>query len=161
MQFYPITLTIGAFLRFVGSWFTSFGKRKLEWMLAIYTLGFGIWLLLPATSLNPSSFANALYFMDEGTWGAIYAIVGAFHLFALHVNGRAAWTPFGRLGAVTLNSQVFLAITVGVFPSNPWGSGVFTYGFLGIFFCGVCVISAAMDCGNEYKIWRARNAPDQ
>ncbi|WP_062560993.1 hypothetical protein [Paracoccus aminovorans] len=139
-------------------WFTHFGKRKLEWMLAIYTLGFGLWLLIPATSMSVASFSRALGIMGEASWGALYAIVGACHAVALHINGRSAWTPFARLAAVSLNSQVFLAITAGIYPSNPWGTGVFTYGFLGIGFCGVCMVSAAVDCGKEVKVWRIRNA---
>lgn len=125
-------------------------------MLAIYTFGFGLWLLLPVNSFNPESFRRALYYVVEEGWGAIYAAVGAFHLVALHINGRAAWTPFGRLAAVIINSQVFLAITLGLFPSNPWGTGVYTYGMLGLAFCGVCIVSAAMDCGNELAIRRRR-----
>lgn len=139
-------------------WFTHFGKRKLEWMIAIYTLGFGIFLMLPPESFNPSSFANALYYANEVTWGAIYAAVGAVHIIALHVNGKRAWTSFVRLAAVTLNSQVLLSITVGIWTSNHWGSGVFTYGFLGFAFCGVCIVSAAIDCGHEIAIWRAGHA---
>ena len=142
----------------LARWFTHFGKRKLEWLLALYTCGFGIWLLLPPDSMNIRSFATALRFLREGEWGAIYACVGACHALALHINGRAAWTPFARLAAVFLNSQVFLAITAGIYPSNPWGTGVFTYGFLGIGFCGVCMVSAAVDCGKEVKVWRIRNA---
>lgn len=145
-------------IRYMAGWFTHFDRRKCEWLLALYTLGFGVWLLLPVDSMSPVSFDRALGFMAEARWGAIYAAVGTCHCWALHVNGRAAWTPFGRLGAVFLNSQVFLAITLGVYPSNPWGTGVFTYGFLGIGFCGVCMVSAAVDCGREVKVWRIRNA---
>lgn len=157
-------MIIYQFFRRLGAiprWFTHFSKRKLEWVLALYTFCFGLWLLLPPISFNPSSFSNALYYADEGTWGMIYTIVGVVHLLALHVNGRKAWTPFGRLIAVTLNSQVFLAITIGVWPSNHWGSPVFTYGFLGLVFCGACIVSAAIDCGHEYAIWSARNAVDE
>ena len=137
--------------------FTHFTNRRTEWILAVYTLGFGMWLLLPPTSLNPSSFSPALRMMTEGQWGLAYSFVGFLHCLALHINGRAAWTPFGRLFAVFLNCQVFLALTVGLIPANPFGSGVYTYGFLGIGFCGVCLIAAAVDCGKEFKIWRGRN----
>lgn len=137
--------------------FTKFRSRKLEWFLALYTLCFGLWLLLPACSMG-ESFASALAYMSETQWGQVYAVIGALHLIALHVNGRGAWTPFARLLAVLINSQVFLAIALNLIPYNPWSTGVFTYGFLSLGFCGVCIISAAADCGHEIKIWTTRHA---
>lgn len=138
-------------------WFTRFSERRLEWALAIYTLFFGLFLILPPASMNTRSFTAALAFMPEIAWGAVYSVVGVIHNIALHINGRAAWTPFARLLALFLNSQVFLGLALGVGTSNPWSTGVFTYAFFGIGFCGAAIYTAAVDCGREFKIWQARN----
>lgn len=138
-------------------WFTRFSERRLEWALAIYTLFFGLFLILPPASMNTRSFTAALSFMPEWKWGLLYAAVGVLHNAALHVNGRAAWTPFARLGALFLNSQAFLGLALGIARANPWSTGVFTYAFFGIGFCGAAIYTAALDCGREIKIWQARH----
>lgn len=138
-------------------WFTHYPERKLEWTLAIYTLFFGLFLILPAMSMNTRSFTAALAFMPEPAWGAAYIVVGIIHNIALHINGRAAWTPFARLLALFLNSQVFLGLALGVGTSNPWSTAVFTYGFFAAGFCGAAIFTAAVDCGREFKIWQARH----
>lgn len=138
-------------------WFTHYTNRKLEWLLAIYTLGFGLFLLMPEASMNSRGFDSSLALMPETGWGITYTIVGALHNLALHVNGRGAWTPFGRLAALTLNSQVFLTLTLGILDSNPWSSGVYTYAFFSLGFCGAAIYTAALDCGREIKVWRSRH----
>lgn len=134
--------------------FTRFPERRLEWVLAIYTLGLGLWLSMPAHSMNANSFVGALRLLPESGWGAIYIIVGVAHFAALHVDGRGWWTAFVRLAAVGINSQVFLALARGLITSNAWGTGVYTYGALGILFCGVAGWMASIDCGKELEIWR-------
>lgn len=139
------------------SWFTHYNQRRLEWLLAFYTLFFGVMISMPPTSMGSFGFTNALALMPETAWGLTYAVVGIVHNLALHVNGRAAWTPFARLAALALNSQVFLALALGVASVNPWSTGVFTYGFFAIGFCGAAIFAAAYDCGREIKIWRTRH----
>ena len=140
----------------IFGWFTHFRMRRLEWLLAIYTVFFGAALMLPPVSMASGSFVWLLAAMPESTWGALYFIVGTLHAMALHVNGRAAWTPFARLAALTLNSQVFLAMALYLTKSNPFGTGVITYGFIAIGFCGTCIAAAAYDCGKEIAIWRGQ-----
>ena len=137
-------------------WFTHFSGRRLEWCLAIYTVTFGVWIALPSESMSSPGFRSALSLMTEREWGALYIVVGMIHNIALHVNGRAAWTPFARVGAVFLNGQVFLAMALAIAQSSPWSSGVLTYGFFSTFFCGVALIAAAQDCGRELRIWKER-----
>lgn len=140
-------------------WFTHYASRKLEWLISIYTMWFGVMLMLPMHSMSSASFIGALVLFGEREWGAIYAFVGVLHCYALHINGRAPWTPFARLLALFLNANAFLAMSLSLVPANPWGTGVMTYGFLAIGFCGAALYSAAQDCGREIKIWRAaRNA---
>lgn len=139
------------------SWFTRWPDRKLEWTLAFYTLFFGMMISLPPQSMTSNVFTVALTLMPEWGWGAIYIVVGIVHNLALHVNGRAAWTPFARLAALVLNSQVFFALTIKIAEVTPWSTAVFTYGFFALGFCGAAIFSAAYDCGREIKIWRAQN----
>lgn len=138
-------------------WFTAYSTRKLEWLLAIYTLYFGTMISLPPHSMSAASFKSALLIMPEWAWGLIYIVVGVLHNLALHVNGRAAWTPFARLAALFLNSQVFLGLALGIAQVNPWSTGVFTYGFFAFGFCGAAFYTAGLDCGREVKIWRAQH----
>lgn len=139
-------------LKFLTNWPT----RKLEWSIAVYTIMFGLWLMLPMTAMSPGSFRRVLGVMSEGWWGLSYAAAGVWHVTALHINGRAAWTPFARLCALVINSQVFLAMAIHLAKTNPFGTGAFTYGFIAIGFCGPAIAAAAYDCGKEYKIWRGR-----
>lgn len=139
-------------------WFTRYKDRKLEWLLAFYTLWFGACVSLPPHSMSSPSFEDALAIAPEWAWGLVYSVVGIVHIISLHVNGRGWWTPFARLFALFLNSQVFLALTLGLAQQNPWGTGPITYSFVAFGFCGAAFYSAALDCGHEIKIWRARNA---
>ena len=135
-------------------WFTHYASRKLEWLISIYTTWFGVMLALPMMSMTSASFIGALALFSETTWGMIYAAIGLLHCYSLHINGMAPWTPFARLGALFLNANAFLAMALSLIPANPWGTGVMTYGFLAIGFCGAALYSAAQDCGREIKIWR-------
>lgn len=137
-------------------WFTNYAQRKLEWCIAIYTVWFGLWLSGPWDAMNPTSFDNVLKYADEHTWGAVYVVVGVLHNYALHVNGRSSWTPFVRCGALLLNCNVFLAMTIGLAQTNPGGTAVSTYSFMVFGFCGAALWSAASDMGREIKIWRKK-----
>lgn len=139
------------------AWFTHYPSRKLEWAIAWFTLLLGVWLLLPAEAMNTRSYNSALFLMSETQWGLTYLTAGIVHNIALHINGRAAWTPLGRFVALVLNSQVFLALALNLWNSNPWGLGGFTYTFFSIGFCGPALVAAGLDCGRELKIWRARH----
>lgn len=140
-------------------WFTNYQSRKLEWMISIYTVWFSIMLALPMPSMTSPSFFGALIIFRETTWGMIYAAIGLLHMYSLHINWRASWTPFARLFSLFLNANAFLAIAISLAQDNPWGTGVMTYGFLAIGFCGAAIYSASQDCGHEIKIWRTfRNA---
>lgn len=145
--------TVNAFT----GWFTHFASRRLEWCLAFYTTYFGLILTLPPKSMSSQSFSVALYQMTETQWGAVYLIVGIAHIMSLHINGRAAWTPFVRVGALFINCQVFLALSVSLGKVNSWGTGTHNYGFIALVFCGVALYAAAHDCGREIKIWRGRH----
>ena len=137
-------------------WFTNYSARRLEWSIAMYTLAFGIFLMLPGGSMVSPGFSLTLDLLNEQQWGMVYLVVGVVHSIALHINGRAAWTPFARLIVMILNSQAFLAMALSVWSVSPWSTGGFTYGFVAIGFCGPAIVSAAYDCGRELRIWRGK-----
>lgn len=143
-----------------ANWFTAFDRRKLEWGIAGYTIYFGGGLLLPVLSMSHRNYSDVLTIMSEGQWGATYLSVGVFHSLSLHVNGRAAWTPFARLASLFLTSQVFLSIALGLFEASGISAGFLTYSYFTVGFCGIAIASAAHDCGREYKIWRSRHGRD-
>lgn len=138
-------------------WFTHYRVRRLEWSLSIYTVVFGAILMLPHTSMATTGYSPVLSVLGEGGWGAIYVAVGVCHMMALHVNGRGAWTPFARLAALFINSQVLLAMSLAFAHGNILGTATITYGSLAVIFCGPAIWSAALDCGNEIAIWRGKN----
>lgn len=138
-------------------WFTKFSERKLEFGLALYTIGFGLWLAIPGLSFTGSAgFAGVVSIMGEHLWSVMFFCVGTIHLYALHINGRAAWTPFARLAALLGNSAVLFNLSFGFWLNTPLSSGVYTYGFFAFGFCGMAIVPAAKDCGREIAIWRSR-----
>lgn len=139
------------------SWFTNYQHRRLEWALSTCTVTLGAVLLWPAESMGLPIYGTALRIMGESDWGLLYFIVGSCHIIALHINGRAAWTPFVRLAALFLNSQVFLALSLGLAHVNAWSVGAFIFGYLATVFCGMAIWAAAQDCGREFAIWRRRH----
>ncbi|MFS4437862.1 hypothetical protein ACMA5I_06590 [Paracoccaceae bacterium GXU_MW_L88] len=136
------------------SFFTHYPRRKLEWAIALYTVYFGAALLLPRTSMASYEFGSVLHILPEALWGCVYIAVGLIHNVALHVNGRGCWTPFARLAALSLNSQVFLALSLASAHSNAVSMSAITYFGVTIFFCGPAIWAAAGDCGREIAIMR-------
>ncbi|AXC50082.1 hypothetical protein DRW48_10590 [Paracoccus suum] len=138
-------------------WFTKFPERKLEFGLAFYTLGLGLWLARPGLSFSGSAgFSGVTSIMREDYWAALFICVGSLHAYALHINGRAAWTPFARLVALFVNGLVLFNLAFGFWLYTPLSSGVYTYGFMAFGFCGMAIYAAAKDCGREIAIWRSR-----
>lgn len=140
------------------SWlFTNFSNKRLEWCLALYCVWIGTGMLLPPVTLGATTFRVALQYATETGWGGTFLASGILHMFALHINGRAAWTPFLRAAALAVSSQTFLAFALSLAPVSMFGMSFLTYLFFAIVFCGVAFSSAAFDCGREIKIWRMRH----
>lgn len=133
--------------------FTNYVNRKLEWFIALYTIGFGLWLSLPPGSMNVVTFGRPLSWFSESEWGFMYLIIGLFHAFSLYINGRASWTPFARALFLLANSQILLALAGGAALVYPWGTGVYTYTAFAIGACGPAFFAASVDCGREIEIW--------
>lgn len=132
----------------------KFKDRKLEWVLAAYTFGFGIFLAHPADSMA-KSMEGVTDIIPEREWGVLYATVGFLHISALHINGRSWWTPFVRLAASSFSFMVFSAMAISIITINPASTGAFTYSFMSLGFCLTSIVSAGVDCGKEWKIWRS------
>lgn len=137
--------------------FTHWQARKLEWWLAMATFGFGVWLMAPWVSFATVGYIGVAALLGEFAWGCLYLCVGAGHCYALHVNGRAWWTPFLRVATLFTNSQVFLAFAIAFYGQNPASTAVYIYSAC-VVACCFAIIPAFEDCGKEIKIMRGRNA---
>lgn len=137
-------------------WFTRWPDRKLEWTLALYTVWFGLWLLMPWQAMNTRSFDSVLTWAREPLWGLLFLFIGVCHNVALHVNGRAWWTPLVRTVALLMNATAFLVMDLGLAAENPGGTGVGTYTYFVFGFCGAALWTASYDVGHEWTIWRSR-----
>lgn len=136
---------------------TKYASRRLEWCLAGYLLYLGVLLILPPASMSASSFEIALQRAPEYAWGGAFLLGGALYAYALHINGRAAWTPFFRAAATFAGSQLFLSLSLSLIEVQYFGLSVLTYLFMAFGFFGAAFVSAAYDCGVEVKIWRAKH----
>lgn len=131
-------------------WFTHFKERRLEFITAVYTVATGAFLALPVTSMNTSvGVAHATEFMAERVWAGVFVALGLASLWALHVNGRAAWTPHARLATSGLSMLAFAALASAFLAAQPQSLGVCAYALSAFLFCGNCVLSAARDVGQE------------
>lgn len=119
--------------------------RRLEWCVAIMTLGFGIFLNAGATSMSGPAYDQLLRWMPESRWGDAFLLTGAAHFTALVINGHAPWTPFVRFGTSCLNLLIFVLFSYGFWKVTPWSTAVFIYGSLG-FLTSMCVEGSVKDC---------------
>ena len=143
-------------------WFTKFPDRKLEWWISLHTFGFGLWLAMPGASFSGSrGFGGVNSIMSEGWLSITFLVIGAVHAQSLHINGRAAWTPFCRLASVFFNGLVFFNLAFGFWLYAPLSSGVYTYNSFALGACGMALVSAARDCGREIAIKRGRQNAQQ
>lgn len=105
----------------------KFKDRIFEWWLAVNTTLFGVFISMPAESMDSLAFLQLRSFMPESAWGAFFLTTGALHLMALIINGRRWWTPLVRSAVTSLNCFVYILFGVGIFMIDPWSTGVFSY----------------------------------
>lgn len=131
-------------------WFTHFDGRRLEYVTATHMVGFGVFLLLPARSMSGSAGLQAAAGMlHEAEWGLLFLTLGLVNLWALHVNGRAAWTPFARLAATGMAMAAYVAMSAGFVTAAPWSPGTYNLLSLAFLFCGNSFLAASRDAGRE------------
>lgn len=133
----------------------NYHNRRLEWALAFYLLYIGAFLALPPLQMSSPSYRAVLDRASEGSWALTFLLEGLLLYFALQVNGRAAWTPFLRAGALFISAQTFLVFAMSL-SQVALGMSFATFLFISLGFCGIAFSTAAYDCGREIKIWRAR-----
>ena len=120
-------------------------NRRMEWSVAGYTALLGIRLISNPEALNPETFAAALEFLPEPTWGLIFCLVGFVHLAALAINGLAWWTPFVRASSAAVNLMAYAFLVAGVYETDPDAAAIVTYGF--VVWCLLIVVFLALrDC---------------
>jgi hypothetical protein len=103
--------------------------RVLEWWIAAQTLALGLFLLGPGASMTGAAYDYMRLCASEPVFGAMFAAAGAAHLVALAVNGaRARATTAVRAVVAAFAVFAWAAFAVGVYQSDPWSTGVATYG---------------------------------
>jgi hypothetical protein len=107
-----------------------FERRKLEVFLASATGGFGLFLLLPAQSMNTPAFVFVTADIAEPAWGLAFALNGAAHGLALAVNGSRWWSPLARCWAALYSATLYAILTVGFMAFSLTTTAVWTYGCL-------------------------------
>lgn len=139
----------------MAGFFTYYQKRKMEWFLAIYTAVYGLALFAPHESMKHPGYTSVIDMMSELHWACLFTVTGVLHMAALHVNGRAAWTPFARLIVLFVNAQVLTAFAVAFIPLGVFSTAVVNYSLLALLGCYPAMWFAAKDCGAELAIMQA------
>lgn len=81
--------------------------RRLEWWLASFTAFYGLWLVALPESLDAQPHVLMWLTMSADHWGTTAALIGTFHLWALWINGRRAWSAHVRAAATVLTAILF------------------------------------------------------
>ena len=132
-----------------------FAERRLEWCLAIYTVLIGTILTFrPDGLVAMYATSGTLSIVPEIVWGLAYLTTGTLHTSYL-CSTREGWTSLvGRLVALVINSQIFVALGLAIFVVNPWYLSAWTYFSLGFGFCGVAIYSAVQEMSAKYRAMR-------
>lgn len=104
-----------------------FERRRLECFFAAVTFGFGVWLLMPAASMNTDAFRQLLRMMEEQLWGAMFLLNGLIHALALAINGKRWWSPLVRWVASFFTASLYLVMVAGFYQSGWASTAVYTY----------------------------------
>lgn len=107
-----------------------FERRRLEVFLSATTGGFGVFLLLPATSMGTPAFEFVTSDITEQAWGFVFAMNGAAHGLALAVNGSRWWSPLVRCWAALYSATLYSILTAGFMAYSLTTTAVWTYGSL-------------------------------
>lgn len=119
--------------------------RRLEWCVAIFTAGYGMFLGAAPASMDSPAYAYLLKWMLEARWGDIFLVVGLSCFCALVINGHAPWTPFVRFITSCLNLLLYLLFAYGFHQVDPWSTAVYVYSGWAVL-AGLCVESSVKDC---------------
>ncbi len=114
--------------------------RATEWLCSLVLLFFAICLAMPGNTLTSSSGFRAFLSMglDEASIGTPMALIAAFRLCGLHINGNWHRSPYLRMAGAVFGSVIFSTLAMAfLWPTlaygSPLSSGVFTYLILALF----------------------------
>lgn len=131
---------------------THIERRKLEIFVGLGTLGFGLFILLPAVQMGTPAYYALINALAEWQWGVLFASVGAAHLMAVAVNGRRWWTPFARAWMCAVTSMIYALFAAGFLAVSPDTTAIYTYSGHAIA-AAWCFYYAAHDAAEVWGAW--------
>ena len=132
-------------------------RRRLEVFFAMTTAGFGMFLLLPITSLATPSAVHLTEMASESAWGGMFLTNGMMHCVWLAVNGARWWSGIVRYFAAMGSAILYATWAAGFYAYNPGSTAVFTYSALAIG-AAFCCAFAWRDTLTAMRLRRVRLA---
>lgn len=129
-------------------------RRRLEVFFATLTLGFGIFLLIPAASMDTPAMTHLTDAMPETSWGCLFLVNGMMHCVWLAVNGARWWSPIVRYFTAFGSMTLYLFWSAGIAYSHPWSTAVYTYSALAMG-AAMCCTFAWRDALTAMRVRRA------
>ena len=106
-------------------------RLVIERLACVYGVGMGLWLVWHQhEAMSTRAYAGVLDTASPMQWGVAWVVLAAIHRFAIHINGRAWWTPFLRLAALSLHLFIALSFFLGFLTTVPESTAVVSYGML-------------------------------
>jgi hypothetical protein len=101
-------------------------NRLLEYLIAIVTSAWGLWLLNPIDSFSTSrAFDLMAKLAPESVWGATFGILGVILFTVAHCGGKQE-----RRGALIVTMFSWIMISVFYYVGNPAGTAFIPYFFI-------------------------------
>jgi len=133
----------------------TFPFRALEWLMAVFMIGWGFVLLHPSYDAGASAWADTLFAsVSPTTFGQACLVVGLIRFAALLINGMWWRTPFARLVTTFAANFLWVVIVFGLAASDTLNTGWAMY--------PACVVAelynAFRSADDSRKSWLARKA---
>lgn len=133
----------------------TFPFRALEWLLAVFMIGWGLILLHPDYNPAGTTWGSGLFVtIPHELFGRACLVVGLIRFTALLINGMWWRTPFARLITTFAANLLWVCIVFGLVSSDTLNTGWAIY--------PACVIAelynAFRSADDSVKSWRSRKA---
>lgn len=133
----------------------TFPFRALEWLLAVFMIGWGLILLHPSYDFTLSNtWASLFVHVSPKLFGSACLAVGLIRFAALLINGLWWRTPFARLVTTFAANLLWVCIVFGLVASDTLNTGWAIY--------PACVVAelynAFRSADDSRKSWAARKA---
>lgn len=136
-------------------WFTAYDRRKAEWLTALHTTGFGLFLGLPMQSMTHTpGLRAAASIIPEWGWAWLFGGVGIALIQALHLTTTAWWATFLRAGLMLAAMGLYLGFGTPFARVAPYSPATFTYFSFALLFCGGGFIASCREVGQVIAEWR-------